>query len=65
MDRMLTLVSATGNRSGCIPVHHFSPTKPPQFGPSHMQIILDLAPMGTVQPEMPGQVLPEPEHKKT
>ena len=29
-----------------------------------MQISFDPAPIGTVQPELPGQLLPEPEHKQ-
>ena len=29
-----------------------------------MQISLDPAPLGTVQPDVPGQVFPEPEHKQ-
>ncbi|XP_069098133.1 parathyroid hormone/parathyroid hormone-related peptide receptor-like [Pleurodeles waltl] len=38
---------------------------PLQFGSSYMQISLDLAPIGTVQTKLPGQVLPEPGHKQS
>lgn len=36
----------------------------PQFGPSHMEINLDYAPIGVDQLKLPGQILLELKHKQ-
>lgn len=64
MDGILELISATGKRSGRISVHCCLRTMPARFGPTYVGMILDPAPMGTVPPKLPSQVLPELEHKQ-
>ena len=61
MPELISATVITWPASQSIIILH---TRPPQFGPSHTQISLDHASIGSVPPELPNQVLSEPEHKQ-